>query len=745
MWRAILFLVFAVCAGPAAAQTVDVRAGEHDRFTRLVFKLPARLGYDLHRSEGQARLAFDRPGLTLDTSTVFQRVPKTRLTGIDRAPDGGAVILSLACDCDIETFWFSRASLVVDIRDPSGRAAATKPASKDDDGVTLTPMALPEKRRSVAAGLVAAALDRQTAAAPPRTDVTVPAAEMVKDSRARLIGEFGRAASQGLLSPRRVLPDPARAESPATRAEPPATTPPEPVDRNRPNIQLHAETSIDRDMRAIMTAGLGDSAADHCRDAGLVDVAAWGGDAPFGHQIARLRAGLVGEFDRPNAAAVRNLARLYIHYGFGAEARLVLEQFPEAEEPDGVLADLAAIVETGAAGPDSVLAGQMDCEPALALWSVLSRFSLPDDVPFDTDAVLRGFSALPTHLRAHLGPVLARRFLEAGHESESARVRRILDRSKTTDTPAAQLLEAEIALSQGDRDRAEDALATIVEDNAEPSAEALLRLIETRLDRGTDISYDLAQLAGAYAVEYRGRPLGADLSHAYLSALAASGAFDQAFAELPDTLGRNDGREREIRSSLVGILTERADDYEFLRHVLAQVGDAPATLDPETTNQAAQRLLSLGFVDVAGSLVGPEATGRPARARKLLRAEIALRRLRPRQAEAELLGTSGADADLLRARARSMAGDHEAARALFAAAGMPQAARREAWLGRDWEALADDPDTALAAVAELKLGGGEAGTDRPEGVLARSSDLIADSSGVRDAIRTLLKANPAPD
>lgn len=745
----LLAAVVAVWAGAGFAQTITVRSGEHADFTRLVIALPGRVPYTLTRSEMRADLVFDRQDHAIDLSGVFDRVPKTRLTGIARLPGRDGLRLSLGCDCLVETFWFADASLVVDIRAQPDAPAAVPPAgpaaSAQPDRLPLRPLPVPAPRSRLASGLVRRGLDRRLAEGepPPAGGAGETSLETgLGESRHRLIHEIGRAASQGLLTPRLDRPpersSPAAVEAPAPQALPEPRPP-------RPNIHLQVETSIDRDMRAASGSDRG-SVAQPCLDPSRVDVSAWGTSAPFWQQIGPLRARLLGEFDIPDRHAVRRLARLYIHFGFGAEARQLLAELGGPDAADPVLDALASILDHGHAGHASALSGQTECAPMVALWSVLSYSEIPNDASFDGDALLRALSALPVHLRAHLGPILARRLHVAGYGRESTRVRRILSRSAATITPEARLVDAEIALADDDRaETAEAALGALVARNSGPSAEALLRLIDARLERGAPISYETAQLAGAYAVEYRGQPLGVALAEAYLSALAASGAFDQAFAELERAPGGDTAEWAAIRVRLSDLLTRNATDYDFLHRVLAGSAAPADGLDPVIANGMADRLLSLGFPGLAGDYVASRTTGAAARERKLLRARVALAANRPRQAEAELLGIDGTDVMRLRARARAMAGEHAVAQTLFDAAGDPAAARREAWLANDWKTLARTGDAAEAVIAELKLAGAASSEKAGDvGVLARNRAIVETSQGMRAAIADLLSAHPSP-
>jgi len=738
LWAAAI--AFALWAGSALAQGVVVRAGEHESFTRLVVNLPDRIAYTLSRSEGGADLVFDRKGLTFDTGPVFDRIPRTRLSALAVRPGGDGLRLDLVCDCQIESFWHTRAALVIDVAD----APETSALGGDPAPVTLDPLPVPPPRATLAAGLVARRMaigtaDRRPA---PATDVAAP--DRLGPSRDELFRQVGRAASQGLLSPRVSVPAPSPPVAQTVADTPPRSEPPAPPRPPAPNLHLRAESSIDRDLRAAMAAALGPG-TESCLDERRVDVTAWGGDGPFGQQIAPLRARLVGEFDIPDRQAVLSLARLYIHFGFGAEARQTLTQFLEPDARDTVLLAMARIVDEGDAGAGSALSGQLSCGPMAALWSALAEPVLPADRPIEPNAILRGFAALPEHLRARLGPDLARRFHTAGLTRQSADIRRMLGRGDVGDTPEAQLVAAEIALSEGSTEAAETMLGALVARDSGPAAEALVRLIEARLRRGADISAETAELAGAYAAEYRGQPLGAALVEAHLLALAASGDFDGAFAALPRALADDAGAQTRLRARLVEVLTRQADDFDFLHHVLALSGATVAGLGDDAGNAVAERLMSLGFAAAASPFVAAEAAGEAGRERVLLRARIALREGRPRQAEAALLGLSGDDADLLRGEARSMAGDHAVAAEMFAAAGREDAARREAWLGGNWEWLAGEDATAEAAIARRRLAAPAPEADTAGAALAHHRDLIEDSATTRAAIAALLAAHPAPE
>ena len=747
--------IFVLWAGFALAQTVEVRAGEHDTFTRLVFRLPDRLDYTLSQAGGVAELRFERQGLEFDTSVVFERVPRTRLAAIDGTSGGDPLRLLLDCACDTRAFWYGESALVLDISDP---APSSEEPSSDTEVTSearperLRPLPLPAGGPSPAARLVADTLHDV-----PRPTLGPPVQGAALDAgRARLIKELGRAASQGLLTPLRRPPARSARDAPLPVPGSDADTRdpvPDQTDREAPeksadpsNVNLRAETSLDRAARPAMANSLDLAAGRRCPDPETVDVTRWTDGRPFPAQLGALRTGLLGEFDVPDQSAVMALARLYVHFGFGAEAREVLAQMGERSPEAKALSAMAEILETGDAGPHAAaLAGKMDCPPETALWSALSRRELPADQPMNAESILRGLSALPPHLRAHLGPMLAKRFLESGFQRHGARVRRMLDRSDVTRTPEAELVGAEIAMSRGETQKAEAELEAVVTQNAEPSPAALLRLVESRVARGVDISYETAQLTGAYALEHRGTPLGAALADAHLSALAVSGAFDEAFEGLAKRQEDGHAGASALRSELVGHLTKRAEDFDFVRLITAPRMARPDALDPPTATAVGRRLLSLGFLSEAARFARPAAPDGARRARQLLRAEIALHDGRPRKAERALLSLSGKEADRLRARARSRAGDHRAARRIYTRLGLVDAARRQAWLAADWPALAENAEAPMADVARAMVTASSRDTDTAGGVLARDRQLLEASAETREIARKLLAARPEPE
>ncbi|WP_306153131.1 hypothetical protein [Roseovarius sp. MMSF_3281] len=754
-----ILMVWAVLAAPTFAQSVPIRSGEHDSFTRLVLTVPPRADWTMSNDSKSPVLSFQRP-FRFDVAEVFDRIPRDRLTGL-RELSPGRLQLDLACACDVTMFWHAETMLVIDIADPPARRDLVTPRLRPPrDTMRQKRQAVPDTRRMIARNQwprtrpSAALLQRQLTPPaesvrpkPPRLHPPMRQAEALSRKRQQIMEQLGRAASQGLLSPKAGLSGKAGAGAQAKPKSPapgggsaPQANDGPPAGKHNLLDNIRAQSSIDRDFLRhtdTMTGITSDGRA--CLPEAVVRVSDWGNDAPFGAQIGPLNARLFGEFDKPDEETALRLARLYVYFGFGAEARRTLRLVATPSQGRAMTMAMADILQHGKAPDASLFAGQLDCTSSVALWAALAHADLPANTPVDTDAILRGFSALPRHLRRYVGPWLSDRFLKANRPDVANRILRILERGPGPDTPEIGLAKAEAELAEGALEEAADTLDGVVEHGAEPSARALVRRIETLWREDKEISFDMAQLAGAYARETRGTDLHADLTWAQVVALAASGAFHQAFDEIDRIKEKGSMTHDALVDDVMGRLAARAEDFDFLQYALPPEDRPMTRLSPAVANATAARLLDLGFAQAAGLYLEGGVKAPNHRQRQILRARKALQTDRPRQAEAELLGLDGRDVNRLRAEARSRLGQHRAASELFASVGEDEAAELQAWLAEDWKRLAANPETDLAQVADYMTGQPEApGTGRTAGQLRRGRDLLGQSGDIRDMLRNLL-------
>lgn len=764
--RALSLFLFFVSVQSALAQTVLVRSGDHDGFTRLVLNLPYRLDWTSESNANGASVIFPKSNVAFDTSSVFNRITRDRLEDISAPPGAARLDLTFDCNCILRPFWNDRTMLVIDIAETAADPAAINPPKRPltipRTSVVGTAPMKPETV-STAAAMMTAQINSGLGAPPESGAPQVPMGAdklaalapnvNLPQVQAELLKNLSRAASQGLLTPKRAArPRPSAVSDYAANEPPPA--PAEPAKPEAPketaqplsaNLNLHAQSSIDREIRAHNEGTFSLSGHPTCIADDLMDLPTWGEDAPFQLQIGALNGRLLGEFDTPDAGVALELARLYTYFGFGHEAQQVLNLVEIGAPGTEILSEMATILDEGHASQESLFAGQLGCDNAAALWSALSYETLPKENPIDLKAIQRNFAALPRHLRLYLGPLLSRKLTRAGHIESADQILRMVDRTQTDETPDATMARAELAQAEGASEEAATDLETVAESNAQPSADAVLKLIDQRLAAKQEISFDLAQLAGAYTQENRGAELGQNLARAYLSALAASGAFGQSFSEF-DRLSADlaPHSQNQVRQTLIEYLTESADDLNFLRYTLAGRAGDPKSLSPEIASKVAKRLLENGFETTALDFVSAPMPGPEGRAQRLIRAEIALAQNRPRQAEVELIGINGTEADALRAQALDLAGEHRAASEYFTASDQPNKAQNAAWMAEDWEQISTSEDPVLQNVARLMQAGGTSSDPQMTGVLAQNRRLLEDSAKARETLGNLLKAKPGP-
>ncbi|MDH3263635.1 MAG: hypothetical protein OEM24_06530 [Paracoccaceae bacterium] len=558
-----------------------------------------------------------------------------------------------------------------------------------------------------------------------------PAAERIAAQETQLLEELARAAAQGLLEAdlpaldrlRRSQADMA-ASGAADTVPLPAPEPPAPED----HVRLAAETSIDRDSGASTPRRSVTDAGIACLPDANFDVAAWddAGD-PAGGITAR-RQGLVGEFDRPDPDAVLALARYYIALGFGAEAKATLAAFETRRPEAAALELLAAIVDGESAGLPGLLAGQSSCDGRVALWSTLAEGGPhPGDAP-NQRAIIAAFSALPLHLRRNLGPDLAARFLAQGDRETAIRLRNAIARAPGEHGDALELLDARLALAEGDPG-APAAFEALVAADDGIAAEAYRTYLETELDAGR-VPHRGAETAAALAFEIAGTETGAALAGLGVRGMLASGDFEAARLEILRLDDEGSPAGPQLWSAFADGLAQGAQDGEFLRQAFAARDRlAAAGLPGEVATALARRLTGLGFPEEALRYLPSAARDEAA---LIARAEALIGSGAPAEAFGTLVPLNGPAAERLRARALLALGDARGAAERFAAAGDPASAERTAWIAGAWDLLATSEDPALRRLAEARQAAGEAeiaGRAIPEAEASFAGDAVSAVAG----------------
>lgn len=712
----ILLALFA--AAPAVAETIAVRSGEHDGFSRLVLNFPRTTDWDLSRTDTGYHLAIDRTDVDFDLSQVFRYIPRDRLQEIMLSPEGG-IDLTLGCDCHVETQMLAGGKLVLDITDGADESAVQKPP---ENTVPTLPIvidrpgfwSLPDGHTEMSSGPAVV-----TAAPPPQHEETAELRDM-------LVKQLGRAGSQGLVQV--TLPEAAQeTRTVAGVSENPVKIPPEPPVPTTPGIAIR--TSKDE---AARTTGRNPPPVieAECLSDDMFRFSDWlDGDAA--DAIAKARASLIGEFDQVDGGAALRLVRVYLALGFGAEARAVAAQFGDDLDDRRVLIALARILDGDPPDLYNPFLTQLECDGPVALWAVLAHPDLPTFPPVNTGAVVTAFSELPLNLRRHLVAPLSQRFVAQGDTETATRLQNAVARADGPHGAGLERARADLDLAEGRAEHAEENLKTLSSDYPVSTAEALLTRLASQVERGLAPSLDDLLAIDAFANDYRALDLTQKAQNVMALGYALAGHFPEAIARL-NVGGASD--------RVAILLATKAEDLAFLREAeTLRRPEFAQSLSPNAQLALGQRYLALGFLsDAEDMLMGLAADHEPET--RVLLAEIALRSGDAKTALRRLAGVASPNADVVRGRASLDLGDPDTATASFRRAGDVSKLAFSAWLAKDWPLVAEVGDEAEKPFAGLKLeirSDGSVGYKTIAGAQARLAQATASRTVTENLVSTV--------
>lgn len=710
----LAFTIFCLSL-PASAQTVRVTSGEHDGFTRLVFQMPADQGWRLARQEGgyQLRLEKDR---RFDLTNVYRPIGRNRLATIWADPETGALRLGVGCACHAIPFVDRPGILVIDIKDgppPSGSKFEQDAEGQPLPAIAARPKLRPRPRPHQGAGYdwLELALDHSRG----KTDMFITSGPATVPSpahdtgflRETLLRQISQGAAVGVidmaLPPRNV-----HMAAPQT-GDPPAQI----------RIRTPFPSSFDGHADAVNDKGAA------CPMPAQLAVNDWIGTAPLAEQIGPAMAGLTGELDRPEPDAVARAARFLVAAGFGAEARALMDALPTGLDDERLWRSLSHIIEDEA-DADPAFAGMAACENAASLWAMLTRPAPAQGTAIATGDVLQAFSALPGHLRLHLGGRLAEALIKAGKPDVAETIQAAMDRASRG--AEATLVQAHTAIANGRPNDAETAVATLASAPGPARAEGLATLIEARVAQKLPVGAD--QVAAIEALLWeRGDDASAyRLVRALILGRAGAGDFAGAFKDLP--------RAPDMAPQIWDMLANSGTDNDLVIHALS---DGPSPAAGPSADRIARRLAALGLGKAATAWVDESAN--PA-----LAAQAALAEGDGRSALRLLAGEVGAEADKLRSEALVRTGNDAAAADVYARTGQPLAHDLAQVRARNWAAVATSAPDPWREAAVLATSAAPSTTEGAEpGPLSHARALVDDSARARSVLTALLSETAIAD
>lgn len=708
MTRFLLVVLLLVFPGFSVAQQITVRSGDHGEFTRLVFNIPSETGWEITPSENssQLRLSLKMESISFDTSTVFDRIPRTRVSALTAVPGEASIDIDLACDCTANAFVLNDSMLVVDVTEnlvngfeAGGREVAisvsprrleTVPLNVQTDlaKIWLGPGARigPKKPVSpIVFGLPLASQISDMSRSEQLSPNTEPKAEEV---RGQIFDDVANAATQGLLDPTRSL-----------------ARPPRQLDIERRGIDDHHELStgafsdaliIDRNRDEKGRISIGGRL---CVPDKMLSFTKWEEDTSDVSLLLSTRRGAIfGEFDKVNSSVMYSYVKSLLYFGFGAEAREALAMMDDAR--NDVLVALTYLVD-GDPDPSHFFQDQFACEGLAAVWAVIDGTGLSSSAEIDRASVVRGFELLPQHLREHLGPAISKNLADEGFVDIAKEILRRLERMTGEETQSIAFGKAKIDLLEGNEEKAAKSFSDLSISQGPDTAQAIVASVEISERAGSQIPERIVELSAAYSTELRNTEEGPELWEAHLKSLTVNGRFDDALDILNDVEGVEGDMLRDARNDVYASIFQRADDVSFLKTYFQELPVVRDTIQDLHLLAAADRLLKLGLPGAALDTLNRLSDPQLEHENRLLQAKSLLELSRPEEAEILLIGLKGQEVSMLRAVARSRMGDHDYARSIYAELGQEEKALVEAWLSGDWPRVSKTEGNPLSPAATM--------------------------------------------
>ena len=757
-WITLGLMLFLYSANFTEARPAVVRSGEHDGFSRLVLTFDSTPDWSLGRTEQGYELRLAERTQEYDLREAFARIPRTRVSDII-ASTGGALDFVVNCTCFADAFLFDTKTLVIDIISGSAPQQAKfeqnlSLSAPTTESKKLVPLNLPLKGigRTFTPPFElpgTPAMQSERTADSQDMGTSIEDYRRLEAARTQVVEQVGWAATLGLLNvdtigqkkrPRKAVEPNAELGESAEAATSPDTS------SNTPslNLNLNTENSIDRDVLSESERPAVTPLGSECLASDKVGVAAWGQEDTAIGDLGFLRRSLVGEFDRPSSSAVLALARAYIYLGFGAEAIATLDSFETEISDRDILVALAGIMDGRPIGADTALQSQTACDSSVALWAVLALPEITRGLPISQAAVLSAFSALPRHLRDHLGPRLSDMFLEVGNVSGATAIRNAVARTMGDHGNDFALIDAKLGLLQGQTDDIETNLQEIISKDDTSSPLALIELIKTKLAIKGKVDPDLILAAVSFAYEQKTSALGRALYTTAIAASLSNGDFDEArenLARLEIESAVSAVDIAQLRSQVFRRISEDSSDAEFMRQVLKpQSSGELTTVDRPVRLEVARRLVQLGEPNTAE--VALSSSLDPTSDEKYILAVAALDQLQSDKALSYLDALTGVEARRLRARAYLLKGDLAKASAELTDLSPSQERRDIAWRMGNWDEVAEfgtEEQKAMAGLERQPL----PVTDRKNPItLEENGNILQKSRDLRGLVDNLLQSLP---
>jgi hypothetical protein len=384
----------------------------------------------------------------------------------------------------------------------------------------------------------------------------------------------------------------------------------EPEVTPEPKEQLAARTVFDKEWQERMERNAANRSERSCLPRSEFDVVRWSDDRSFDEQLSELRLSLYGEFDEPDHAVLKKMLRLYLRYGFGAEAVALAREFSDVRPNIGLLNDMALTLEGGEVSEEGILSEMQYCHALATMWRVASGLPL-EEGEFDLlEDVSAEFSDMPIDLRRMLGPLIVENLLAYDQTDWSAKFLILIERAPGEHGDQYLLAKARISAEQGRFDAAEKLYKQLVDTSSELALPATIELVDMNVAQGRSFARGFDLNIETLLRETRGRPLARELLSRLSYVKADLGKLGEAFEIIRDNIGSSAGNEKIWRDAAHHIFSNAAPDEKrpsaYVEPIIGNLDLIAETDDMDAARlKNSRQLAELGLSNQALRVLAP--------------------------------------------------------------------------------------------------------------------------------------------
>ncbi|MGX9355923.1 hypothetical protein ACS3SW_12435 [Roseobacteraceae bacterium S113] len=563
---------------------VQVRAGEHNGFSRIVVDFNGRVKFDLEKEGNSFVLRAGDGQNEYKIGNLTRRLSANRVKSVSSI--NGNLIIEVSCKCDAKQFWFEDRSLVIDFFSLPEEFETTDEKSLNqrrpvyDRYSTVAGVQLPYVIDNKSNRFSIDLNTYQVEESGPKDGINEDFAVNLDETFLEALLAHHRSTGIELSA---TLPSDGSMSSPGSVSRK--------TDQNigfSTNAKVSAKERLEGGMKS-----------DSCRSTFYL---LGGFTENFEiEDIIALRSEVFDEFNRLSQPKAINLARAYLVNGMGAEALQTLSEMNISSRNQSVLEALSHLLEYGTAvqipGVDEFLM----CDDEMALWAFLfsqNSVMLEDN---NFSALLREFNRLPGKLRQYLAADISVRLTALDRHDIAKQISSRASLSTKSTLPDVELARVPAMPDQeGDAEDKIGELRRIIQQNSDVSPLAMASLVKLKWEVGESIPLDDIDLLQAFAFESRGSDSEVQLVTSLAYAFARSGQFSHSFEALErlELISDADYHER-VKSTIVSAAVRNSQDADFLLLALPEVSDGPLISDYMIMDSVERRLSQLGLLQLS--------------------------------------------------------------------------------------------------------------------------------------------------